>query len=208
MAAREDERLTMALRPVSDPPQQDSVGETDPSELDEVAKLISEESHPGTPSGGPTYTMIERPRPGASAPEHTVAGWYPDDTDPTLMRYWDGHHLTGQTMRVDPATSGEAVPATAAGAQQSDDPERGARDRGTWTDLRPDGGSPTDATDRTRSAEAAVREVSTRSAPVVGAGDGPGAEAVVGAGAEADARPRPTPRPAPITRPTPARPVR
>jgi hypothetical protein len=48
--------------------------------------------------------------------EHGGAGWYPDATDPGLMRYWDGFHLTGQVMHVH-ARAGEAeaaAPATAA----------------------------------------------------------------------------------------------
>ena len=40
------------------------------------------------------------PPPPAPVQEHGVAGWYPDETDEGLMRYWDGFHFTGQIMHV------------------------------------------------------------------------------------------------------------
>ncbi len=109
----------MALQPVPDPPSEDSVGSADRSELDAMASLVANEARlhplPTAPAAAtqsadtPQFVMIDRSRASASAPtpvpRRTVAGWYPDDDDPGLLRYWDGHHLTGQTMRVDPETT-------------------------------------------------------------------------------------------------------
>jgi hypothetical protein len=132
----------MALRPVSDSAKQDLDGDADPSELDAVAKLISEDSGLETRPPGPPLTMIERARPDESAPKYTVAGWYPDDADPTLQRYWDGHHLTGQTMRTDTgAAHGTEVTRAPTPTPKDDAAEAPARPLGTWTSLRADGGS-------------------------------------------------------------------
>ncbi len=38
--------------------------------------------------------------PTVSLPDGAQAGWYPDSTNPGLMRYWDGFHLTGQVLHV------------------------------------------------------------------------------------------------------------
>jgi len=161
MTPRDDERLTMALRPVSDPAEQDATGNAGPSELDGVAELISSESHPdGTPTAGsPQFTMIERSRPAQQAPKHTVAGWYPDESDPTLMRYWDGFHLTGQTMRVDPAPTDEAEEAaTPVPSRRVDADEPSSGPHQTWTVL------PADVGDSPESKKVAAQEATSDAA--------------------------------------------
>ncbi|NQU36395.1 MAG: DUF2510 domain-containing protein [Actinobacteria bacterium] len=47
---------------------------------------------------------LTRPKPPTAAPVVVgpVAGWLPDPTDPTMLRYWDGTDWTGQTARRDP----------------------------------------------------------------------------------------------------------
>jgi hypothetical protein len=42
--------------------------------------------------------------------EQADAGWYPDATDPGLMRYWDGFHLTGQVMHVHSRAGDDETP--------------------------------------------------------------------------------------------------
>ena len=37
--------------------------------------------------------------PTVAAQDRNEPGWYPDTTDPGLMRYWDGFHFTGQAKR-------------------------------------------------------------------------------------------------------------
>ena len=46
--------------------------------------------------------MIEPGMRAGSPPDDAPAGWYPDMADSGLMRYWDGYHLTGQTIPVEP----------------------------------------------------------------------------------------------------------
>jgi hypothetical protein len=139
--SRDDEKVTMALRPVSDSQKQDPTGGAESSELDAVAKLIADDARPETPPANPPPRMTEHTPEAEPAPKHTAAGWYPDDSDPTLMRYWDGHHLTGQTMRVDPATTDEEEPTEPAPSPQVDTAEPFARTEGTWTTLQSSGGS-------------------------------------------------------------------
>jgi hypothetical protein len=138
---QDDEKLTMALRPVSDSAKHDSAGSGKPGELDAVAKLIANDSQPETSPADPPVTMIEPTGQAEQAPKHTVAGWYPDDSDPTLLRYWDGHHLTGQTMRVDPATADEEEPTEPALSPQGDTAERSTRTNEIWTELQSNGDS-------------------------------------------------------------------
>lgn len=45
----------------------------------------------------------DHPLPGPAGP-----GWYPDPDDPSMMRYWDGYHMTGQAVRVGGTMSGES----------------------------------------------------------------------------------------------------
>ncbi len=64
--------------------------------------------------------MTERQTPAMLAQDHAEPGWYPDAADPGMMRYWDGFHMTGQTVRVDPTTaSAEEAPQTAEPPSQS-----------------------------------------------------------------------------------------
>jgi len=147
----------MALRPISDAPDQDAAGDADQSELDVVAKLISEESPLGARPGGPPLSMIERTRQREEAPKHTAAGWYPDDADPALHRYWDGHHLTGQTMRVDPEADEAKQPVAPVPAPRDADTRPDIPAQQTWTSLRPDGSIPR-AADRTSTPERVVTE--------------------------------------------------
>ncbi len=46
--------------------------------------------------------MIVRQIPAAPLPEQAEAGWYPDPTEPGMMLYWDGFHMTGQAMHANP----------------------------------------------------------------------------------------------------------
>jgi hypothetical protein len=137
----------MALRPVSDSAKYDAGGSGEPGELDAMAKLIANDSQPETPPTDPPLTMIERTRQAGQAeqaeqaPKHTAAGWYPEDSDPTLMRYWDGHHLTGQTMHVDPETTDEEESTEPAPSRQVDTDEHSTGANETWTDLQSNGDS-------------------------------------------------------------------
>ncbi len=164
-----DEKPTMALRPVSDSTSHDSAGSGQPGELDEVAKLIANDSQPETPPADPPHRMIEPSRQAEQseqaeqAPKHTAAGWYPDDSDPTLMRYWDGHHLTGQTTRVDPETtdqeeSAESVPS------QVDTDDQSIRTDETWTELESNADSTPATVGSTANSGTAAQEPESRTA--------------------------------------------
>ena len=65
-------------------------------------------ANPRKPQEQPTAQEREQPE-GAADPATEVAtpvqgdpGWYPDAAEPGLMRYWDGFHMTGQTVRLNP----------------------------------------------------------------------------------------------------------
>ena len=51
-------------------------------------------------SVGKSPTVVAQPNPGGVV-DPTDAGWYVDASDPQTKRYWDGHHWTGQTIRVE-----------------------------------------------------------------------------------------------------------
>ncbi len=69
--------------------------------------------------------------PEVQLPDDAQAGWYPDATNPGLMRYWDGFHLTGQVLHVH-ARAGDADEAEAAAKSRQDD--RGSTGSLTSTD--------------------------------------------------------------------------
>lgn len=61
-------------------------------------EAASKEARPAASKAQPVPSEV--PPPPAPVQEHGVAGWYPDETDEGLMRYWDGFHFTGQIMHV------------------------------------------------------------------------------------------------------------
>ena len=54
--------------------------------------------------------MIEPGLQALRTEDEAPAGWYPDMADSGLMRYWDGHHFTGQTIPVEPLEGERAAP--------------------------------------------------------------------------------------------------
>jgi hypothetical protein len=108
----------MALRPFTrNPKKSEEDEETAPSEGGGVREFFSVDPRPADPPAAdpsedddpPVRMSVPKP-PNVSLPEDSDPGWYPDQADPGLMRYWDGFHLTGQSMRVEPpaAQAGEA----------------------------------------------------------------------------------------------------
>jgi len=109
----------MALRPFAKHQKRKADDAETPSAADEFAQFFSNDPRPDEPVAEAPPTPIEQPAPAMTMTEPSAAGWYPDSKDPGLMRYWDGFHLTGQTMRVDPARTAPpeaAVPGAAAAA--------------------------------------------------------------------------------------------
>jgi hypothetical protein len=101
----------MALRPFSRNSKEPAVKETALDESTEVEQFFSngskaeeaasKEARPVASKAQPVPSVpSEVPPPPAPVQEHGVAGWYPDETDEGLMRYWDGFHFTGQIMHV------------------------------------------------------------------------------------------------------------
>jgi hypothetical protein len=104
----------MALRPFSRNSKEPAVKETAQTALDEsteVEQFFSNGSKAEDTSSADARSVESAARPVPSVPsdappppapvqEHGVAGWYPDEADPGLMRYWDGFHFTGQIMHV------------------------------------------------------------------------------------------------------------
>jgi hypothetical protein len=87
--------------------------DTAPSAADEFAQFFSNDPRPDDPTDDtPAASPAEQPAPAVSMEEQSAAGWYPDTKDPGLMRYWDGFHLTGQTMRVGPPPADAPEPGT------------------------------------------------------------------------------------------------
>jgi hypothetical protein len=55
----------------------------------------------------PDRAMVPR-IPVVAPQDRRPAGWYPEETDSGLMRYWDGFHFTGQAKRAHSASTGES----------------------------------------------------------------------------------------------------
>jgi hypothetical protein len=114
----------MAPRPFSRH-QKESAEESASNETNVVAQFFADfprsDDPPAVAGGGaqsnamPSEQVSSEPVPSVVLEDHAGAGWYPDATDPGLMRYWDGFHLTGQVMHVH-ARQGEARPDAAAPA--------------------------------------------------------------------------------------------
>ena len=114
----------MAPRPFSRH-QRESDDERASKQANVVAQFFADFSGSDDPpavaaGGAPPSPMPSEQVPSEEVPsvvleDHAGAGWYPDATDPGLMRYWDGFHLTGQVMHVH-ARQGEARPDAAAPA--------------------------------------------------------------------------------------------
>ena len=113
----------MALRPFTrNPKKSEEDQETAPADLSDVREFFSADARPADPPAadarpadtpaadeGPVRMSVPKPST-VSLPEDAEPGWYPDQADPGLVRYWDGFHLTGQSMRIEPpvAQAGEA----------------------------------------------------------------------------------------------------
>ena len=94
----------MALRPFGRNQKKKAEEDTSPNATDEFAQFFSNDprtDEPSTQKTAGSWTS-DPPSPTVTMEEQSAAGWYPDTKDPGLMRYWDGFHLTGQTMRVGP----------------------------------------------------------------------------------------------------------
>ena len=94
----------MALRPFGRNQKKKADENTSPNATDEFAQFFSNDPRTDEPSAQtPEVSWTpDLPSPAVTMEEQSAAGWYPDTKDPGLMRYWDGFHLTGQTMRVGP----------------------------------------------------------------------------------------------------------
>jgi hypothetical protein len=99
----------MALRPFTrNPKKSEEDEEAAPSDTGDAREFFSVDPRPADPSaadpaaddGPPPRMSVPKP-PTVSMPEDAEPGWYPDQADPGLVRYWDGFHLTGQSMRVE-----------------------------------------------------------------------------------------------------------
>ncbi len=110
----------MALRPFTRHSKSEADAETALDEDDGVDQFFSKgprpfsnESRPAsTPQGEADQNRIPATQ-SVEAPETANAGWYPDASDPELKRYWDGHHWTGQTMKVIPERRQTSGPVSA-----------------------------------------------------------------------------------------------
>jgi len=112
----------MALRPFAKHQKRKADDDTTPSAADEFAQFFSNDPRPDPPMDETSAAPAEPPAPTVTMSEHSAAGWYPDSQDPGLMRYWDGFHLTGQTMRVDPARPAAAESGQAAATVATPEP--------------------------------------------------------------------------------------
>jgi len=96
----------MALKPFSRHSKTEADTEAVLDEDDGVDQFFSKGPRPfSNESRPPQEAADQNPVPVAQpidAPESADAGWYPDASDLELKRYWDGHHWTGQTMKVVP----------------------------------------------------------------------------------------------------------
>lgn len=93
----------MALRPFARHPKSgEEVEETSPDETNEVDQFFSNERRRRTdrPVDDPQPAEAVDTGPAEVIGDLGSSGWYPDASDPSLMRYWDGFHLTGQVLHV------------------------------------------------------------------------------------------------------------
>jgi hypothetical protein len=88
---------------VEDPPD----GQDQPllSSADDFSLIDSSVVVSNSPAPAPVEesASAEGQRQAESAPSTVEAGWYPDESQPGMLHYWDGNHWTGQSARV-PAT--------------------------------------------------------------------------------------------------------
>ncbi len=113
----------MAPLPFSRRPK--DTGEQDaPGSPNEVAQFFSNDPRPDEQSAelAPSDPVRALQVPAVAMQEHADAGWYPDATDPGLMRYWDGFHLTGQVMHVHSRAGDDEVPTPALPTMDADGP--------------------------------------------------------------------------------------
>ena len=127
----------MAPRPFARHPKETAEEKSSLGEADEFAQFFSNDRHPEDPSTGDSRRdqLPAQEMPAIALEDHGGAGWYPDATDPGLMRYWDGFHLTGQVMHVH-ARAGEAGVEAPATATVNDD-ESATNSSQRSTDLQP-----------------------------------------------------------------------
>jgi hypothetical protein len=118
----------MALRPFARHPKSEEAEEIVPEEGDGIQFFSNdrrrrednpvEEAEAGPESTATSPASMTKPAASATAPVATPSdsktgsvseevtegygdpGWYPDASEQGLMRYWDGHHLTGQVLHV------------------------------------------------------------------------------------------------------------
>ena len=103
------------MRPFARHPKRKAEDDQTPNAADEFAQFFSNDPRPSEPPAEPV-AAVEPPAPAVTMEEQSSAGWYPDTKDPGLMRYWDGFHLTGQTMRVGPPPPAAPEPSEAPAA--------------------------------------------------------------------------------------------
>jgi hypothetical protein len=130
----------MALRPFARHPKSgEEEEETSPDGTNEVDQFFSNERRRRTdrPVDDPQPAEAVDPGPVEVIGDLGSSGWYPDASDPSLMRYWDGFHLTGQVLHVHsraedaegvvrPPASDEA--GSAAGRREADLPQESDSD--------------------------------------------------------------------------------
>ncbi len=111
-----DDEWSMTLRPFSRQLKRKAEEGSAPDGLGQIDQFFSNDPRPDHPSSDDARPDEEAvPQiPAVTMPDHSGAGWYPDATDPCVRRYWDGFHLTGQTMQVEPTEPRGDEPAESA----------------------------------------------------------------------------------------------
>jgi hypothetical protein len=112
----------MDLRPFTR--KNKTVEEIPPAPTDEFAQFYSNDPQYAVPVESVITTpAVSEPGPTITTDGDSAPGWYPDSQDEGLLRYWDGYHLTGQTLRIDApeperdeSTSGSTATSEAASA--------------------------------------------------------------------------------------------
>ena len=129
-----DDEWSMALRPSSRQLRRKAEEEAAPDGLDEVAQFFSNDPRPDhtSPNDARPDEATVQQLPAVTMHDHSEAGWYPDATDPRLMRYWDGFHLTGQTMQVEPTSSSVDEPVESAPDMATIDVEGSPMNDASW----------------------------------------------------------------------------